>query len=147
MKIKYRELKDYKYELTETFYHKVDIDTSICHMPSTIDWNFYIFLSPNGFLKIKSGYCWDGPSGISFDTKNFMRGSLIHDALYQLIRQRVLPESYREYADQLLKKICIEDGMSKFRAEYVYRAVRLFGESSARPQPEKENQDIILEAP
>jgi hypothetical protein len=147
MKIKYRELKDYKYELTENFSYPVEIDTLIDYTKSNLGLHLYVSITNNGFLKVRSGYCWDGPSGISFDTKNFMRGSLVHDAMYQLIRQRVLPESYREYADQLLKKICIEDGMSKFRAEYVYRAVRLFGQSSARPQPEKENQDIILEAP
>lgn len=145
--IKYKELKNYKYELVENYSHKININLSDVKSPKNPELQFYLFISNTGFLRIKSGYCWDGPSGISVDTKNFMRGSLVHDALYQLIRQNVLPESYREFADELLYKICIEDGMSKFRAWYVKKAVRLFGKSSATPQNNLEEQELILEAP
>ena len=62
-----------------------------------------------------------------------MRGSLVHDALYQLMRDGYLPLKTREYADWLLREICIEDGMSKIRADWVYMGVDLFGESSAKP--------------
>ena len=50
-----------------------------------------------------------------------MRGPLVHDALYQLMRLEELDyKTDRKYADQLLKKICRGDGMSAFRAWYVY---------------------------
>lgn len=88
----------------------------------------YLYLDETGLLTIANGYCWDGPSGPTIDSKNFMRGSLVHDALYQLIRWGDLPENdWREYADDVLRKICLEDGMSRFRAWYVYKSVRGFG--------------------
>ncbi len=85
----------------------------------------YIWLSTH-HLKVYKRYAWDGPSGPTFDTKTFMRGSLFHDALCQLIGEGLLDKKYRKYADQLLRKICLEDGMSKFRAWYVYMAVRTY---------------------
>ena len=62
-----------------------------------------------------------------------MRGSLIHDALYQLMRESVLPLEFRKKADEILREVCLEDGMSKFRTWYVYKAVRMFGEKMALP--------------
>jgi len=99
-------------------------------------------LSKNGLLRIRCGYCWDGPSGPTIDTKNFMRGSLLHDALYQLIREGYLAEDeWRKYSDDLLREICLEDGMSRLRAWYVYKSVRWFGGASAHT-PRK-----LIEAP
>ncbi len=119
----YRELTNYKYQLTEPYSlnvgmtsHNIDAD--------------YIRLSTDGTLLIKEGYAWDGPSGPTRDTLNFMRGSLVHDALYQLIRCEGLPASHKEDADRLLRDICREDGMSRFRSWYVHLAVKLFGRPS-----------------
>ena len=86
-----------------------------------------------GNLTIKEGYSWDGPSGPAIDTKNFMQGSLIHDALYQLMREGVLPQQHRKKADEILREVCINDGMSKVRAWWVYKGVRIGGASSAKP--------------
>lgn len=89
----------------------------------------------NKILFISRGYAWDGPSGPTIDTKNFMRGSLVHDALYQLMRDDYLDRDvYRIKADQLLKQICLEDGMSSIRANWVYAGVRLGGYSSTLPK-------------
>jgi len=63
----------------------------------------------------------------TIDTKTFMAGSLAHDALYQLIREGILPPFHRHRADIILRDMCLKDGMSKLRAWYVYRAVRAFG--------------------
>jgi hypothetical protein len=143
--MKYRELKNYKYELVEDFHylHKL--------FPKTIEndsneKNPLIELNKKRLFIFK-GYAWDGPSGITVDTKNFMRGSLVHDALYQLMRQKRLGIEYREIADDLLYEICVMDGMSKFRASYVLAAVKMFGRSSAEPTEKKEDQDLILVAP
>lgn len=133
----YRKLKRYKYQLMEPYNLAVGIkgypvDTS------------YLKLSEDGDLTISRGYAWDGPSGPTIDTKDFMRGSLIHDALYQLIRMEILPLQYKKFADLLLKKICLEDGMPSFRATYVYYAVRFFGGSSAIPGSEKPDEIICV---
>lgn len=80
-------------------------------------------------LLIKDKYAWDGASG-AVDSPDFMRGSLYHDSGYQLIREGLLDKSYRKEFDKLLRQVCIEDGMSKFRAFYVYYAVCIFGRFS-----------------
>ncbi|MEE8105945.1 MAG: DUF1353 domain-containing protein [Planctomycetota bacterium] len=96
--------------------------------------NPYMRLDHTGVLRISAQYAWNGPSGPTIDTRNFMRGSLVHDALYQLMRERVLDHrADRKRADQLLRIIVREDGMSWLRAWWVYRGVRWFGASSARP--------------
>jgi hypothetical protein len=130
----YRKLKRYKYQLVEPY--KVEIGIK----GYAID-TLYLKLDADGKLEVGEGYAWDGPSGPTIDTLNFMRGSLVHDALYQVIRIEEIPPRYREYADRLLKEMCLEDGMSKFRAAYVYQAVRLFGGgASAKPGSEKPDE-------
>ena len=126
---KYQLCKDYKVEIE--IYPYSDIITE------------YIELSSNGVLKIKRGYAWDGASGPVFDTKNFMRGSIIHDALYQLMRQGLLPTIWRDKADCLLRKICREDGMSWVRSWYVYKAVYRYGKKAAS----KFSRRITFQAP
>jgi hypothetical protein len=104
----------------------------------------YIDLNADGQLVIKKGYAWDGPSGPSFDTKNFMRGSLIHDALYQLMRQEhISKDQWRDKADRELQRFCREDGMTKIRAWWVYKALSRWGDPAASPESKKE----IREAP
>lgn len=135
--MKYRELRGYKYEVlqAEAFDTEIkgyEIDTG------------YIALWPAGRLFAKQRYAWDGPSGPTFDTKTFMRGSLVHDALYQLMREGKLGRKHRKRADQLLREICLEDGMNKFRAWYVYQAVRIFGERTSKPSKKPRGKIITL---
>ena len=127
--IKYRD--GYKYQLAEEYVYKVGI------FPAADIHHEYITLTARGEIVIRKGYAWDGPSGPTFDTKNFMRGSLVHDALYQLIGCGLLPLSDRAQADAELRRICLEDGMSSARAWLVYKAVRMFGDTAAA-SPEKE---------
>lgn len=87
----------------------------------------WVTLHPNGWLTISLGYSWDGPSGPARDTENFMRASLVHDALYQLIEERKLSKRYRKAADKTMRRLCKEDGMGWFRRNYSYAAVRMFG--------------------
>jgi hypothetical protein len=95
----------------------------------------FLTIYPSGMLRIECGYAWDGPSGPTVDTKDFMRGSLVHDALYQLMRDGLLDRKvYREKADDLLRAICREDGMSAVRAWIVYQGVRRFGEHCTMPR-------------
>lgn len=115
--MKYRSLKKWKYELLETEDTRVDI-------PGYAAAKY--FRLTNGVLFIYPHYAWDGPSGPTFDTKTFMRGSLVHDAICQMCEEGLLPKSARKIGDELLRKICLEDGMSKLRAWYVYNAVRMY---------------------
>ena len=117
--MKYRKLPKYKYQLTSSY----NIQTNIV-MNDDI-WEDYIYLHKSGMMTIKEGYAWDGATG-GIDTKNFMRGSLVHDALTQLIRLKRLPQCQRLNADKLLKQICLDDGMCKLRAWWVFKAVRAY---------------------
>lgn len=118
----------YKYQLKEGY----TVATGI--IPPEAIATEYIRLDLDGNLTIAKGYAWDGPSGPTVDTKNFMRGSLVHDALYQLMREgHLTEETYRDDADRLLQKICKEDGMWALRAWWVYQGVHLFGKPAADP--------------
>ncbi len=122
----------YKYQLHETYSVVVDIVP-----PQIIDADF-IKLDAEGKLIICKGYAWDGPSGPTIDTLNFMRGSLVHDALYQLMREKYLDhDTFRDKADKILQKICLEDGMWSVRAWWVYQAVRIFGNPAADPAKDR----------
>lgn len=132
--IEYRE--GYKYQLAKEF----SIDVPI--LPKKDIHTHFISLTRNGKLTLQPGYAWDGASGAK-DTKNFMRGSLVHDALYQLLREGRIPHHEREVADRLLKLMCLTDGMSYIRSEWVYRAVVLLGKSAANACSKKP----ILTAP
>lgn len=90
----------------------------------------------NGKVWVRRGYRWDGPSGITIDTPNFVDCSLPHDVEYQIMRE--FPGCYspqnRLLADQQLYFHCrCWGGMVWIRAQWVYRAVRLFGDRHARP--------------
>lgn len=118
----------YKYQLKQTHVLSIEIRPAT---PITTD---YIALGVDGSLTLYKGYAWDGPSGPTLDTLNFMRGSLVHDALYQLMRDGHLErEPHRAQADRILRRICLEDGMWSLRAWWVYQAVRLFGDPEADP--------------
>lgn len=131
-RIRYRD--GYKYQIAETYQHLTDI------FGFEIDAEF-ITLNKTGLLTIKRGYAWNGASGPTIDSKCSMRGSLVHDALYQLmgIDHRLIP--FRLYADELLHDICREDGMTAVRSWLWKKAVNIFGESAATAP------DEIKEAP
>ena len=118
----------YKYQL------KQDYALSVPLKPAARFDSDFLLLETDGRLLIKQGYAWDGPSGPTIDTLNFMRGSLVHDALYQLMREDCLDHIQdRAVADQLLRAICIADGMWRLRAWWVYQGVRWFGNPYADP--------------
>ena len=134
--MKYRSLSRWKYEVKEDEVTQTSV--------GGVDFsNGFLSLTEDGVLTIMKGYYWDGPSGPTRDTKNAMRGSLVHDALYQLIRMGTLDISWRASIDLLFHKMLREDGMGWFRAGYFYRAVRMFGGSSAKPRP----PEPVKEAP
>ncbi len=118
----------YKYQLVEDY--KVTVSAPFAMIPGFIKLE-------NQILTIRAGYAWDGPSGPSWDSKTFMRGSLVHDALYQLMREGMIDIGFRPFVDDLLRQHCREDGMNWFRAWYVHKALRLFGKKAALPKSKK----------
>lgn len=116
----------YKYQLVEDYFHVLpsDFDKIKSFDFGFLNWNPSVLI-------IRKGYAWDGPSGPTIDTKDFMRASLVHDSLYQCMRQGLIDISLRKACDEELKRICLESGMCSTRASIVYNAVRAFGENSA----------------
>jgi len=97
-------------------------------------------LHADGTGIIFARYGWDGCSGPTWDDKTNMRGGLIHDFFYQLMRLGLLPQSCRCIVDKELQEHCREDGMGKFRAWYYFEGVDHFAKYAAKygsePKPE-----------
>ncbi|GAG33051.1 unnamed protein product [marine sediment metagenome] len=125
--IKYRSLHAYKYQIMEDYEFQLDVTKCGPLNLDALGDAFFLCLLADGMLMVMEGYAYDGPSGPTIDTENSMRASLVHDALYQLMRLGVLPQSAKKHADQLLYDLCVEDGMSKFRAYYWWLGVKYFG--------------------
>ena len=98
----------------------------------------FMELSITGELIIRQGYAWDGVTGLLSTPQCLLRGSLVHDALYQLMRLSALDQSSRVLADQMLRQICLEDGALAIMAECLYCVVRLTGSRYSMPEPEPE---------
>ena len=122
-----RYCEGYKYQLEQTYACRIAI------RPMVVIETDWLKLDETGVLTIRKGYAWDGPSGPAFDTPSFMRASLVHDALYQLMRMGLLDVDMREPADEQMRVICIEDGMLRIRAWWCHRGVRLGAGPAADP--------------
>ena len=119
--IDFRKLTSYKYQMNTGYQYQTEI------LPDQDLQSDFVELNSAGLLTIKKYYAWDGASGPAIDTKTILRGSLVHDALYQLLSLELLDRKFKEDIDRLFQKICRDDGMSRFRAWYVYQAVHFFG--------------------
>ena len=111
----------FKYQLIENFYIQTEI-----HPEETVDWLF-VTLHESGLLEIRRGWAWDGPSGLTIDTRDSMVAALVHDALYALMQRKLISWDHRKAADQLFYDLLIQDGMWQWRAKYWYAAVRKLG--------------------
>ena len=132
----------YKYQL----HHPAVFETAI--KPERPIMTEYLRLTVDGVLFIEEGYAWNGPSGPTIDTPNFMPASLMHDAMYQLFRMELLSaDRWRKTADQELRRIALEDGMNRFRAGYVYHAVRMGARKAARPESRRSVQRAPIPYP
>jgi hypothetical protein len=123
--------------------HKLLIQTNI--FGPSVD-HAYFKLSTNGMMYIEKDYFFDGAT-CAMDTETFMAASLVHDVLYQALRELLFFNStikwtkkrhneIRVKADACLIFICNEDGMCKFRQWYVKRGLRLANGIYARPDIE-----------
>lgn len=116
------------------------------------DWDF-IRLEPGGILTIKQGYRWDGASypckalgNPCVDDMFNIRSSLVHDALYDLMRMKYLlgddliagsaGHTNRKMADMLLYMIGIEDGQWKAGFFHSHNPLTGFGLKGRGAEPD-----------
>ncbi len=119
-------LAEHKYELVRPVFEHTGITSRFpCNANK-------IKFGRDGFLEVQPGYIWDGASGPAIDTANSHRASLVHDALYQLIREGYIRRADRIKADKFFRGMLIDAGMSRFRAWYWYFAVRIGGRNHTR---------------
>ena len=130
--------KGYKYRTDET----VVYDISGWGLVPSKEINCGLLtLTAYGYLVIHRGYSWDGASG-AIDTDTILFPSLVHDALYELLRGGLgehvsgkFPADVREACDKIFRSLCLERKMTAFRAGYVYDAVRVAGfPASSKPR-------------
>ena len=81
-----------------------------------------IVLRRDGWLWVAKYFAWDGASGPAIDTASNMRGSHAHDALAALMRKGLLPMVCRFPANEVIRRLMIDDGAFRVRAD-LYRAV------------------------
>lgn len=135
MKIRYSE--GYKYQLEELY---------ACQTPivgELIEDDLFT-LYPSGLLTIRKGFAWDGASGPTFDTKNSMRASLVHDVFCVCMRDgRLSYEKWQDTVNELFRQQCIEDGMWAWRANLWHAAVEFADAGNPKQGPDRQ----ILTAP
>jgi hypothetical protein len=132
---KYRLTQDYEIilyntPLTKGVWHKDDDSGATIELLRLLDAGMVQAINRPFVLRISKGYPWDGPSGPTRDTPNNVEGSLPHDALYELLREGKLPQSCREWADQVAHEIWRDTGFAL--ADVWYYGLRWFAGYAAR---------------
>lgn len=102
----------------------------------------FITLHTNGKLEIKSGYAWDGASGPTWDTDNTMVASLFHDAIYQLLRKKLLLPFWRVRADAHMDKMLKDRGMNWLRRRIWRRGLKIAQGKAALPENVKKVYEV-----
>ena len=82
-------------------------------------------LDSKGNLTVRKGFFWDGATG-ALDTENFMDASLVHDIFCILVNEGKLPKWTQALADEQMRMMCKEAGMSWIRRMWTYTLVRLY---------------------
>lgn len=85
----------------------------------------YVDLSTDGVLSIERGFTWDGVTGLAFNTRNFARASLVHDAIFHLMREVGRDPELHEKADDLFRTIALDDGVHVIRVNVHCTSLRL----------------------
>jgi len=99
----------------------------------------YFKLYKSGNLVISQNYAWDGAT-LFPDTKEVMRGSCVHDCLFQMLRESIIPQDPRNWGEifKLSNKtfvgICKEDKMYWITRKIIYFFITNFGKKYARPK-------------
>ncbi len=109
----------------------------------------FVCFPVTGPLEIYEDYAWNGADVIT-DTDGNMFASLVHDALYQLMRVYypenkqfiggILREDFREKSDGLFRDFCIANGVWSWIAWLYYWALRWFGKRRSMKSSKKRNK-------
>ena len=102
-----------------------------------------ISLDTNGVLTIHQGYHWDGVTGFKDQSNlggNRMFASLVHDALYNLMRDNdyigeIDRKEFQKRADNIFYELCIIDGTSKVITDFLAWFLERFGEGNSEYVP------------
>ena len=126
----YRPVRNYNYQLREDFSY--DLGRTFPEGPIQ---NEFILISAEGLITIKKHYAWDGVSGPVIDTQANLKASLVHDALYQLMREARLDHLiYREWSDRLFMEMCRKGGVMDAIAGLYFKGLSWFGAKNAKPR-------------
>ncbi len=127
--MRFRRLHPYKYQLLAEYRRELER-----RFESEPGGNTYVRLGTDGVLVIAPHYAWDGPSGPVPDTHRNLEASLVHDALYQLMREGYLDAAlHRDWSDRLFAEMCRDRGVWRPVARLYYWGLRWFGGRFARP--------------
>lgn len=130
----------YKYQVAQDYIFTLPDDFIPTYIEVETD---YLWYDGTYTLIVKKGYAWDGPSGPTWDTPSFMRGSAGHDGLYQFMRLGYLDKNtYRLLADRFFYETIRQDGMNWCLATLAYYMVRWFARRAVMINP-----NPILRAP
>jgi hypothetical protein len=129
----------YKYQLQDA----TIFSTGILNRDISTD---FIVLNRQGRLLLSKGYATDGITGISkypwrkvLERDWLLYASFGHDALYQLMREGLLPKELKPLMDDLLVKWSLEAGAWKWQTDIVHGLVSMFGSNHA-----DKKRDIIV---
>ncbi len=145
----YRDVRSYKFQLFDDLTCETGITIHGTSVQSASepgsDGRPFVTMDAGGTLLIHAWYSWDGPSFIPGHARRMIRGSLVHDALYQLIRDECFPVESRirwtvaREADVLMRRLFIADGTPVILAWFFFAVIRLFGrhfeEPGSKPSP------------
>ena len=135
--------RKYKYALIE------DVTVFVGILGQAIDTAWFT-LSIDGFLTIKAGYAWDGCTGM-IDTNSNMEAGLVHDCLYQMLREALIPnyktiaildrskclekfKRMRSQVDDVFATLLEAGGCWRITVFSAPRVVKLMGEKYALPK-------------
>lgn len=140
---RYKKTKGYKYTLAEHQY------VALRNFADVVLESPYFHLKRN-VLHIYKGYSWDGASGPTWDTNDTITPSLVHDVLYQAIREGLLSPTRRFDADiefYQLMRARARGLRGHFRAFYFFVGVRVGGWLSVTPKEHGEPMSQTFTAP
>lgn len=128
--IRYTEKVQYKYVLGENTTIQLPLSFRGIQADSK-----YFKLTKEGLLTIYKGYAWNGANIIP-DTKRNLYPSLVHDCLYQLMREYLIPYTVKRQfiADTIFTSMCRKNGVPEWVCKTYMRALTKFGKKNSDPK-------------
>ena len=132
--MKYR--KGYKYQLaSDELFHTSIIGYRVSKKR--------VELHPDGTVILREGYAWDGPSGPVFDRDTVMQASILHDALYEMMRWELVPHYEWRAADKEYGKQMKKDGAWAITVWINLMGLKLMNGYFALPKNRKKVYEVI----